>query len=57
MLTPDDICLAAEETCQSGAFVHLVALRLEETSEDFSVADLIGRVTLVVETHRESSSN
>ncbi|MDQ4145272.1 MAG: hypothetical protein M3198_16330 [Actinomycetota bacterium] len=56
MVTPEEIDLAAEETCQSIVFVHLIAFRLKGIWDDFSLADLIGQVTLALEKYQETSN-
>jgi hypothetical protein len=54
MLTPEEIDLVAEETCQSRPLVRLIALQLDDTSHEFSPADLIEEVILAVGDYREA---
>ena len=56
MHKPGDIELAAEETCQSVLFVHVVAMRLGEIWDGFTTSDLIGEVTYALELAREANN-
>jgi hypothetical protein len=52
MVTREQIDLVAEETCQSRPLVQLIAMQLDDTSEEFSPADLIEEVILAVGNYR-----
>jgi hypothetical protein len=56
MFKPEDIEMAAEETCQSVLFVHLVAMRLAEVWDGFSISDLVGEVTYALELAQEANN-
>jgi hypothetical protein len=54
MVTPEEIDLVAEETCQSRPLVLLIALQLGDSSEEFTPADLIEEVILAVGNYRSA---
>lgn len=55
MLTQEELELVAGETALPPVIVYMIALDLEETHAAFSLADLVGQVSLALESFRETS--